>query len=260
MNLATNARDAMPQGGQLSIETANVQLDEVYCNAHPAAAAGDYVLLAVSDCGSGIDPAILPHIFEPFFTTKEKGKGTGLGLSTVYGIVKQSGGHVSVYSEGGAGATFKVFLPRAPAPNRGRDSAPACTQQLRGHEVLLLVEDEEALRESEREYLQQCGYSVLAAADGEEALEVAANHAGNIQLLVTDVVMPKMSGSELGERLEAQRPSLKVLYVSGYAEATILQHGLADLGSRFLHKPFTLKALAAKIREVLDAASRAAED
>jgi two-component system cell cycle sensor histidine kinase/response regulator CckA len=253
MNLATNARDAMPHGGQMNIETRNVELDEAYCRTQPDATLGEHILLAVSDSGSGIDPAVLPHIFEPFFTTKEKGKGTGLGLSTVYGIVKQSGGHVAVYSETGTGTTFKIFLPRAPAAAVGLETTPRSSLELRGKETVLLVEDEDAVRESEREYLEQHGYTVLAAPDGPAALELAASCGREIQLLVTDVVMPKMSGSELGAQLVAQRPGLKVLYVSGYAENTVMQHGLAELGSRFLHKPFTLKALTAKIRELLEA-------
>ena len=255
MNLATNARDAMPNGGQLSIETRNVELDEAYCRTQPDITPGEYILLAFSDSGTGIAPAVLPHIFEPFFTTKEKGKGTGLGLATIYGIVKQSGGHITVHSEVG-GTTFKIFLPRAPAAVAGPEPVPRNALQLRGSETVLLVEDEDAVRESEREYLEQRGYTVLAAPNGPAALEVAASCGREIQLLVTDVVMPKMSGSELGEQLVKQRPGLKVLYVSGYAENTVMQHGLAELGSRFLHKPFTLKALTAKIREVLDAADK----
>ena len=256
MNLATNARDAMPHGGQLTLETRNLELDEAYCSIHPEAARGEHVLLAVSDSGHGIDPAILPHIFEPFFTTKEKGKGTGLGLATVYGIVKQSGGHVTVHSQPGAGTSFKVFLPRAPAAEGKQESASHNGPQLHGHETLLLVEDEEAVREAEREYLEQHGYTVLAAADGAAALELVAKCGREIQLLVTDVVMPRMSGSQLADQLVAQHPDLKVLYVSGYAESTVMQHGLAELGSRFLHKPFTLKALAGKVREVLGAESK----
>jgi CheY-like chemotaxis protein len=247
----------MPHGGQLGLETRNVELDEAYCRSHPDTTAGEYVLLAVSDSGTGIDPAILTHIFEPFFTTKEKGKGTGLGLATIYGIVKQSGGHITVRSEAGAGTTFKIFLPRAPAAVVSPEPAARTPQQLRGSETVLLVEDEDAVRESEREYLEQHGYTVLAAANGPAALELAAGCGREIQLLVSDVVMPKMSGSELGEKLLAQRPGLKVLYVSGYAENTVMQHGLAELGSRFLHKPFTLKALAAKIRDVLDTKAEA---
>ena len=257
MNLATNARDAMPHGGQLSIETRNVELDESYCRTQPDVIPGEYILLAVSDSGSGIAPAVLPHIFEPFFTTKEKGKGTGLGLATIYGIVKQSGGHITVQSELASGTTFKIFLPRAPAAMATPEPAVRNGQQLRGSETVLLVEDEDAVRESEREYLEQHGYTVLAAPNGPAALELAANCGREIQLLVTDVVMPKMSGSELGQKLLAQRPGLKVLYVSGYAENTVMQHGLAELGNRFLHKPFTLKALTAKIREVLDTKTEA---
>jgi PAS domain S-box-containing protein len=256
MNLATNARDAMPHGGQLSIETRNVELDDAYCRAQPDVTPGEYILLAFSDSGTGIAPAVLPHIFEPFFTTKEKGKGTGLGLATIYGIVKQSGGHITVHSEVAGGTTFKIFLPRASSAIATPESAARSGQQLRGSETVLLVEDEDAVRESEREYLEQHGYTVLAAPNGPAALELAASCGRDIQLLVTDVVMPKMSGSELGEQLVAQRPGLKVLYVSGYAETTVMQHGLAELGSRFLHKPFTLKALTAKIREVLDTVNK----
>ena len=256
MNLATNARDAMPHGGQLSIETRNVELDDAYCRTQPDVTPGEDILLAFSDSGTGIDPVVLPHIFEPFFTTKEKGKGTGLGLATIYGIVKQSGGHITVQSEVASGTTFKIFLPRARAANISPEPAARNSQQLRGSETVLLVEDEDAVRESEREYLEQRGYTVLAAANGPAALELVASSGREIQLLVTDVVMPKMSGSELAEQLLAQRPGLKVLYVSGYAESTVMQHGLAELGSRFLHKPFTLKALAAKIREVLDVAEK----
>ncbi|HKW24395.1 MAG TPA: PAS domain S-box protein, partial [Terriglobales bacterium] len=252
MNLATNARDAMPHGGQLGIETRNVELDEAYCRTQPEATPGEHILLAITDSGSGIDPAILPRIFEPFFTTKEKGKGTGLGLATIYGIVKQSGGHITVHSEVAAGTTFKIFLPRAPAGMASPEPATRNAHQLRGSETVLLVEDEDAVRESEREYLEQRGYTVLAAANGPAALELAASCGREIHLLVSDVVMPGMSGSELGQQLLAQRPGLKVLYVSGYAENTVMEHGLAELGSRFLHKPFTLKALTAKIREILD--------
>jgi PAS domain S-box-containing protein len=253
MNLATNARDAMPHGGELNLQTRNVELDEAYCRSHPDATPGEYVLLQVCDTGVGIDAAILSRLFEPFFTTKEKGKGTGLGLATTYGIVKQSGGHITVRSQLGAGATFSLFFPRARVPAAGSDPVPCETKQLRGHEIVLLVEDEDAVRESEREYLEQHGYTVLAAANGPAALELAAAEKREIQIVVTDVVMPKMSGSELGQKLLAQRPGLKVLYVSGYAENMILQHGLADLGSCFLQKPFTLKTLTATIRELLDA-------
>ncbi|HLK32429.1 MAG TPA: response regulator [Terriglobales bacterium] len=252
MNLATNARDAMPHGGQLSIETGNIELDEAYCRTHPEATPGEYVQLTVSDCGVGIEPAILPHIFEPFFTTKEKGKGTGLGLATIYGIVKQSAGHITVRSEKGTGTTFQVFLPRATAAAADSYRSARSGQALAGQETVLLVEDEQAVRDSEREYLERQGYTVIVAANGAEALEQAHSCGRTIHLLVTDVVMPKMSGGELGQKLAAQMPHLKVLYVSGYAENTVLQHGLAELGSCFLQKPFTLKALAAKIREVLE--------
>jgi CheY-like chemotaxis protein len=217
--------------------------------------AGTYVLLAVSDSGVGIAPEVMPHIFEPFFTTKEKGKGTGLGLATVYGIVKQSGGYIWVYSERERGTTFKIYLPPGCGADRVASRSEAGPLRLQGEETLLLVEDEEAVRESAREYLAGCGYKVLTAGDGQEGVAVAEKYDGPIHLLITDVVMPRLSGSELAERVTAARPKLKVLYISGYTENTVVQHGVCDFGSLFLQKPFTLKTLAEKIRQVLDTES-----
>ncbi|HVO82429.1 MAG TPA: PAS domain S-box protein [Terriglobales bacterium] len=251
MNLAANARDAMPGGGKLTIETARVHLDETYVQSHSIVPPGDYVLLSVADTGQGIAPGHLPHIFEPFYTTKEDGKGTGLGLATVYGIVKQSGGYIWVYSELGLGTTFKIYLPshhRKAFPtlvSKPLEGAP------RGNETILLVEDEAAVRESTREFLTLSGYTVLEAGNGEGALHVAREYPGPIHLMVTDVVMPHLGGAQLAEQLAAERPQMKVLFVSGYAESTILRHGVMDVSTCFLQKPFGLKTLARKVREVL---------
>jgi CheY-like chemotaxis protein len=260
MNLAANARDAMPGGGKLVIETVRVHLDEAYVQRHAIVPPGDYVLLSVTDSGQGIAPENIAHIFEPFYTTKQAGKGTGLGLATVYGIVKQSGGFICVYSEPGLGTTFKIYLPSI---RRKTSTTPACKTaeaSPRGCETILLVEDEAAVRESTREFLTLSGYTVLEAANGEDALHIAREYLGPIHLMVTDVVMPHLGGAQLAEQLAAERPQMKVLFVSGYAESTILRHGVIDVGTRFLQKPFGLKILASKIREVLEtkAASAAA--
>jgi two-component system cell cycle sensor histidine kinase/response regulator CckA len=253
MNLAGNARDAMPDGGKLTIETAAVRLDENYVQKHAAVAAGDYILLTVTDSGSGILPQDLPHIFEPFYTTKKETEGTGLGLATVYGIVKQSGGFVWVYSEVGMGTTFKIYLPVAPAVNRDLpDVVPAETTIPRGCETILLVEDEPAVRQSEREFLSLNGYIVLEASDGDDALHLAAEFKAPIHLMISDVVMPRMGGAKLAGQLRALRPDVKVLFVSGYAEATVLRQEGIDLSTSFLQKPFSLKTLARKIREVIE--------
>jgi signal transduction histidine kinase/CheY-like chemotaxis protein len=254
VNLVVNARDAMPAGGRLTIETANVDLDATYLSRQPHAKAGPHVMLAVSDTGCGIDPQALPHIFEPFFTTKEKGKGTGLGLATVFGIVSQSGGHVTAYSERGKGTSFKVYLPRiaetdAVPPDR-TDGHPA---PLHGSGTILLVEDEEAVRTLAAALLRRFGYDVLEGAGGPEALDLAAGHGGPIHLLVTDVVMPGMNGRQLAERLRASNPALRVLYMSGYTDNAIVHHGVIDRGVSFLQKPFTPESLARKVRETLDA-------
>ena len=252
MNLATNARDAMPRGGKLSIETANVRLDESYVQSHQVVLPGDYVLLTVSDSGQGIKPENLPHIFEPFYTTKEQGKGTGLGLATVYGIVKQNGGFIWAYSEAGMGTTFKIYWPEVQAGGSKPASTARTIPPARGTETILLVEDEEAVRRATHEFLVACGYTVLEAPDGVHAEQVARKELGSIDLLISDVVMPRMSGGELARHLLAQRPSLKVLFVSGYAEKTVVDHGVMELTGSFLQKPFALKMLALKIRELLD--------
>ena len=252
LNLAVNARDAMPDGGRLTLETACRVLDETYARAHADVVPGEYVMLAVSDTGTGMDAETQARIFEPFFTTKELGKGTGLGLSTVYGIVKQSGGSIAVYSEPGRGTTFKIYLPRvdAPAPVETAASAPPARG---GHETVLLAEDDAAVREVAGEALSQRGYRVLRAPDGQTALELAAAHAGEIAILVTDLVMPGMSGRELAEALTALRPGLQVLYISGYTDDAVVRHGILAEGLAYLQKPFSAEALAAKVRQVVDA-------
>ena len=260
MNLAANARDAMPKGGRLLIESASVQLDDAYVQGHSIVPPGDYILLAVTDSGQGIAPEHLSHIFEPFYTTKEEGKGTGLGLATVYGIVKQNGGFIWVYSEVGLGTTFKMYWPRA----RETKSVPPPLQPVEacrgGCETLLLAEDEAAVRQSTREFLTLNGYIVLEATNGTEALAIAREYKGPIHLMITDVVMPQMGGARLAGELASERPDMRVLFVSGYAESTVQRHGEIDVTIRFLQKPFSLKALARKIREVLDtpASARAA--
>ncbi len=253
MNLAANARDAMPGGGRLTIETATVRVDESYVQRHSMVPPGDYVLLTVTDSGQGIAAEHLPHIFEPFYTTKEAGKGTGLGLATVYGIVKQNGGFVWVYSEPGLGTTFKVYLPRVQSLSGEVRTTKPSEDSPGGCETVLLVEDEASVRQASRQFLAQSGYTVLEASDGEDALRVSRKHGGTIHLMVTDVVMPRMGGPRLAERLAEERPDMKVLFVSGYAENTVLQHGTIDVTTRFLQKPFSLKALARKVREVLEA-------
>jgi PAS domain S-box-containing protein len=252
MNLAVNARDAMPEGGRLTIETRNADLDVDYVATHPPARPGPYVALVVTDTGSGMDAATQARIFEPFFTTKEAGKGTGLGLATVYGIVKQSEGYIWVYSEVGVGTTFKVYLPRIDeqaTPARRQEPGPL----LRGSETVLLVEDEASLRELLREVLEANGYSVLAARDGTEALKLAEAHAGTIHVMVTDVIMPGMSGPKIVDLIAPTRPEMKVVFVSGYSDESVTRHGLAGPGRAFLSKPFGPEVLLRKVRESLDA-------
>jgi CheY-like chemotaxis protein len=251
MNLAVNARDAMPAGGKLTIETRNVTLDETYVRSHADARSGPHVLVSVTDTGSGIPPEVRARIFEPFFTTKGLGKGTGLGLATVYGIVKQSSGHIAVYSEVGVGTTFKVYLPRADAPGVVR-ARPVALVPPRGTETVLLAEDEGAVRALTRHFLTGCGYTVLEAGDGAEAVRVAAGHAGPIHLLITDVVMPGLGGRVAAERVTERRPEARVLFVSGYTDDAVIRHGVLREGVSFLQKPFSLIALAFKVRDVLD--------
>jgi PAS domain S-box-containing protein len=252
MNLALNARDAMPEGGRLTIETADVELDEVYCRTHAEVSPGPHVMLAVSDTGVGMDAATLARCFEPFFTTKPVGQGTGLGLATVYGIVKQSGGSIWVYSEPGHGTTFKVYLPRVAGDVSAVEIPTRPVQSEHPAVTILLVEDDEAVRQFARRSLAAAGHIVLEAADGEEALRVSRRHEGEIHLLITDVVMPGMSGRLLAERLSVERPGLKVLYISGYAENAIVHNGILDAGTAFLHKPLTADVLLGKVRDVLD--------
>ncbi|MDH4265338.1 MAG: PAS domain S-box protein [Deltaproteobacteria bacterium] len=254
MNLAVNARDAMPRGGKLTIETANVLLDEDYAQRHVSVKPGSYVMLAVSDNGCGMDKETQSHLFEPFFTTKEKGKGTGLGLSTVYGIVKQSGGNIWAYSEVGQGTTFKIYLPMViQAVKEKYEPVERRRISTRGKETILVVEDEKAVRKMIRKTLQNKGYTVLEAQHGQEALDVCEHYSGPIHLMVTDVVMPQMSGKELAEKLAPSRREMQVLYMSGYPDNSIVQHGVLESGTEFLQKPFTLNTLEAKVRKLLDA-------
>jgi signal transduction histidine kinase len=252
MNLVVNARDAMPQGGKLTIETANAELDASYTQTLPDVRPGPYVLLAVTDTGVGMDEATKAHIFEPFFTTKGPGRGTGLGLAVVYGIVKQSGGHIAVYSEPGRGTTFKVYLPRVEDVPAAGKSHFGVTRSPAGTETILLAEDEDAVRALARHVLKMLGYTVLEAGHGKEALRLAEEHPGSIHLLVTDVVMPELGGQELAGRLSARRPEVRVLYLSGYTEDTVVRHGVLEPETAFLQKPFTPATLAQRVREVLD--------
>jgi len=253
MNLAVNARDAMPQGGKLTIETANVDLDATYFENHGVVAVpGTYVMLAVTDTGCGMNKETQAQIFEPFFTTKEKGKGTGLGLSTVYGIVKQSNGFIWVYSEPGRGTTFKVCLPRLEGDAEVLKNEKIPVGVLTGSETILVVEDDDALKRLIQKILRSNGYSVLEAENGEEALRISNEHEGPIHLMITDVVMPKMGGREIAQRLQPLRSQMKVLYMSGYTDNAIAQHGVLASGLNFIEKPFTTKGFARKVREVLD--------
>ena len=251
MNIVVNARDAMPGGGKLTIETANVDLDEEYARLHVGAQPGPHVLLSITDTGCGMAPDVKKRVFEPFFTTKEMGKGTGLGLSTVYGIVKQSGGNIWVYSEPGQGTTFKIYLPRvseAVDERKGR----ASTGLPRGSETILVVEDEEPVRQLAVRMLKKLGYKVLSAPDGPKAVALCEGYREPIDLILTDVVMPEMGGREAVERLQGIHPEAKALYMSGYTDNVIVHHGVLDRGTKFIHKPFTLEGLAGKVREVLD--------
>jgi PAS domain S-box-containing protein len=252
MNLCVNARDAMPSGGHLTIETANVDLDDAFVNRHRGALAGPHAMLAVSDTGVGMDEATQARIFEPFFTTKERGHGTGLGLATVFGIVKQSGGSIWVYSELGRGTTFKIYFPQV-----REEVAPTVAEtvatDVRGTETILVAEDQRGIREIVRVALTRYGYTVLTADRGAEALRIVREHSGPIDLLLTDVVMPVMSGRELVARVQQTHPNIKILYTSGYTDDAMIRHGVLDPGAAFLEKPFRPLALVKKVREVLDA-------
>lgn len=254
MNLAVNARDAMPRGGKLIIETHNVEVDENLAEQHSPTVPGRYVSLAVTDTGVGMDKETQSHIFEPFFTTKEKDKGTGLGLSVVYGVVKQSGGYIWVYSEPGKGTTFRIYLPRVEAAVE-KDNRQPLVKSLKGSETILLVEDEESLRALTRSLLVQSGYTVLETNHGARALEIARDYRGNIHLLLTDVVLPGIGGSVLAEEMATQYPAMKVLFMSGYTDNAVAAQGVLEEGTFLLQKPFEPEALRNKVREVLDVAS-----
>jgi two-component system, cell cycle sensor histidine kinase and response regulator CckA len=252
MNLVVNAHDAMPQGGKLTIETANVFLDPSYCRSHAEVKPGAYVMLAVSDTGCGMDEKTRARIFEPFFTTKGPDKGTGLGLAMVYGFIKQCSGHVFVHSEPGIGSTFKVYLPAVDGTPAAEKPQPAVTAMPHGDETILLVEDNPGVRALTRHALQTCGYAVLEASHGKEALHLASTHAGSIHLLVTDVVMPDIGGRAVAERVVTIKPGIKVLYLSGYTDDAVVRHGVLQSETAFLQKPFTPSSLAQKVRSVLD--------
>ena len=259
MNLAVNARDAMPAGGRLTIETANAELDASYITKHPLVNSGPYVLLAVTDTGAGMDETTKAHIFEPFFTTKERGKGTGLGLATVYGVVKQSGGFIWVYSEVGRGTTFKIYLPRVDRPVESCGTVPAVGEVPRGTETLLLSEDEQDVREVTREFLESGGYTVIEARDGMEALRLAEQHAGEIDLLITDMVMPGMTGQQLASRLRDLRSIGRVIYISGYTEPGAGRISGNDGSSKLLTKPFSRLILLRTVRDLLSVEKPAAD-
>jgi two-component system cell cycle sensor histidine kinase/response regulator CckA len=255
MNLVVNAKDAMHNGGKICIRTASVTLDDTYRPENTFIKHGPYVMISVSDTGQGMDRDTQARIFEPFFTTKEKGKGTGLGLSTVYGIIKQSGGYVFVQSELGRGTVFTIYFPRVDEPSASLGALPASLAAVGGAETILLVEDEESVRQLVRETLESRGYHVLEAANGQDALAVAASHADTIHLIITDVVMPGLSGHELVQKLLPARPGTKVLYLSGYAEDAFASPLPADGKRIFLQKPFTLQSLSRRVREVLGPAT-----
>ncbi|MCK4894484.1 MAG: response regulator, partial [Calditrichia bacterium] len=252
LNLAVNSRDAMPQGGKLIIETSNVLLSSDLVHERVTMAAGPYVLIVVTDTGVGMDEQTMANIFEPFFTTKEKGKGTGLGLSTVYGIIKQSGGYIWVYSEPGKGTTFKIYLPQVIEEVEDIVIQRSPPETLKGKETILLVEDDQGVRDVSEMILREFGYQVLKAENGEEALQVIEKNGKEIQLMITDLVMPGMSGKELTDRLSGLENGFKVLYLSGYTDEAIVHHGILDKGINFLAKPFGTEELLRKVREILD--------
>jgi CheY-like chemotaxis protein len=257
MNLAVNSRDAMTRGGTLILETQNIDLEEPYIGPHNTLQPGRYVMMAVTDSGTGMDLQTRSRLFEPFFTTKAQGQGTGLGLSTVYGIVKQSGGEIVVYSEPGEGTCVKVYFPSVTDAVSVPEADVQQPQMAHGTETILFVEDEEAVRRLVSQTLEKQGYRLLVAGTGTEALEMAEQYSGRISLLITDVVMPRMGGKELAERLRALRPDIRILYISGYTETAILRSGSLESSEQFLQKPFTPMALSKRVRELLDKVERA---
>ena len=252
LNLVVNARDAMPEGGRLTIQTKLVDVDDAFVEHHVGIRPGPHILITVSDTGEGMGPETLEHIFEPFFTTKEKGKGTGLGLATVYGIVQQSDGNIWVYSEPGQGTVFKVYLPRVNRAGRAAGEENGAQQPMKGSETILVVEDENTVRLVTVSNLKKAGYDVLEARDGDDACRIAAEHGGPIDLVVTDVVMPRMNGPKMVKEVRKGRPNVKVLYMSGHADDALVHHGVIEEGLAFLEKPFTRVELTKQVREVLD--------
>lgn len=251
MNLVVNARDAMPGGGKISVETGDVELSEDYAEAHPEVSAGPHVMLAVSDTGQGMDPQTQARIFEPFFTTKEQGKGTGLGLSTVHGIVKQSGGSIFVYSEPGKGSTFKIYLPRVEGGAQAPVKSGVKVESLTGTETILVVEDDDAVRKLVHRALVDHGYTVLDAISAREAVTFCERHKGLIHLMISDVILPQMSGRELAKRVQELRPKMRVIFMSGYADDAVAHHGILEAGHVFVEKPFVPAAMVRKVREIL---------
>jgi two-component system, cell cycle sensor histidine kinase and response regulator CckA len=251
-NLVVNARDAMPEGGKLTIETQNVVLDESYSNDHPDTDTGEYVMLAVSDTGIGMDKETLSHLFEPFFTTKPKGSGTGLGLSTCYGIVKQNNGGIWVYSEPGKGTTVKVYFPKIEDINPQQENVYSHETILEGTETVLVAEDDAGIRTMITRHLTAAGYRVLSASNGDEALSLVNKTGESIHLLITDVIMPLMGGKALADRLTVIYPGLRILFMSGYTDNSIVHHGVLETGIKFIQKPFSMVEFMRKIREVLE--------
>ena len=253
MNLVVNARDAMPEGGSMVIETFNATLDEAYAGSRAEGVASEYVMISVSDTGMGMSDEVKAHVFEPFFTTKEKGKGTGLGLATCYGIIEQMGGHINIYSEVGVGTTVKFYVPRATEEALAAPAPEKTSELPRGSETILVVEDEDQVREIATRIIERQGYTVICAADAENGLRLLEEHEGRLDLLLTDVVLPGMGGRKLAERVREAWPEMKVLFMSGYSNDVILQHKLFEHDVTLLHKPFTMVSLARKLREELDA-------